>query len=93
MKSVNGASHPWLKLEQIRGCSSVLTEESKTIPRLLRRFHFDFEVAAQVDVTHRHEVVIFFRQNDCHPAKDHADEVLSRIALEERAMPSMVCQL
>jgi len=71
----------------------VLTEESKTISRLLRRLDFDFEVAPQIDLTYRHEGVIFFRQNDCHPAKDHADEVLSRIALEERTMPSVVCQL
>lgn len=31
-------------------------------------------------VTLRQKLVTFFRQNNCHPADDHADEALSRIA-------------
>lgn len=48
--------------------------------RLFGRLDPDPEVAAGMYVTLRQKLVTFFRQNNCHPANDHADEALSRIA-------------
>lgn len=48
--------------------------------RLLRRLDPDPAVAWDMYLTLWQKLVMFFEHNNCHPASDHADEALSRIA-------------